>query len=197
MPNTTYLPISIRAGVILLFISLMALSCPPSSPAAEQQLQLRDFVLDNSEGQIAVRFGIGFTDLDPVRFMLKEGAQITLECEASLSEPGTIWFSDTLTRHRFTSVLTYNVLTREYVVVHGNETAPHKSTSLLKLLEQTWEKLSITLGQLSALERGKDYRVTLDIRAKNDNTPPWLAKTLFFWSWDVAPSMHYTMNFTF
>ncbi|MFV0348366.1 MAG: DUF4390 domain-containing protein [Halodesulfovibrio sp.] len=197
MPNIAHRHPSLRAGIFLLFIALAALLNPLPSPAAEQQLQLRNFVLDNSDGQIAVRFGIGFTDLDPVRLMLKEGAQLTLECEARLSAPGTLWFSEILTHHKFTSVLTYNVLTREYIIVHGNETTLHKSTSLLKLLEGTWEELSITLGQLSALERGEDYRVTLDVRVKNDNVPPWMAKTLFFWSWDVAPSMHYTMNFTF
>lgn len=197
MTNIAHHRLSLHAGLLLLILTLTTLLCPLNSAAADQQLHLRDFVLDNSEGQIAVRFGIGFSELDPLRLMLKEGSQVTLDCEATLSEPNTLWLASTLTRQQFSSMLTYDVLTREYVIVHENDTTLHKNTSLIKLLESTWEKLTINLGQLTTLERGRDYRVELNIRIKNENVPPWLAKTLFFWSWDIAPSMHYSMNFTF
>lgn len=182
----------------LFFCALLTVVVPLSSAqAAGQQIVLRDFVLDNSEGQITIRYGISFTELDALRLMLKEGAQITLSCEASLSRPGTFWFGETMTQQELTSTLSYDALTREYVITLSNKPTLYKAGSLVKLLEETWENLTLGVGQLTNLERGQDYTVDLYIRAKSDSVPPWLEKTLFFWSWDVAPSMHYSMHFTF
>lgn len=197
MFNIRYKFTSLLAGFILTCILLSAVAAPTRAFAADQQLQLKDLVLDNTDGQIAIRFGLGFTELDELRLMLKEGAQLTMECDATLSEPGTLWLDTTLTQQTISSVLSFNVLTREYTITMSNQTTQHKNNSLVKLLGDTWEKLSLNVGQLANLERGKNYRIDLKIRAESNNIPPWLAKTLFFWSWNVAPSMHYSMHFTF
>ncbi len=187
-----------RFPYLLICLALACLMCAWGAPAraADQQIRLRDFVLDNSDGQIAVRFGIGFTELDSLRLMLKEGARVTLTCEAALTEPGSLWFSNTLSTQELHSVLSYNVLTREYMITLSGQPTLHKSNSLVKLLAETWAELALNVGQLANLTRGEEYRVDLDIRMASDNVPPWLAKTLFFWSWDIAPSMHYSMDFT-
>lgn len=197
MFNIRYKFTPLLAGFILTCILLSAVAAPTRAFAADQQLQLKDLVLDNTDGQIAIRFGLGFTELDELRLMLKEGAQLTMECDATLSEPGTLWLDTTLTQQTISSVLSFNVLTREYTITMSNQTTQHKNNSLVKLLGDTWEKLSLNVGQLANLERGKNYRIDLKIRAESNNIPPWLAKTLFFWSWNVAPSMHYSMHFTF
>jgi hypothetical protein len=44
---------------------------------------------------------------------------------------------------------------------------------------------------------GDDYRVTLDVEMVNTDVPEWLSKSFFFWSWDPAPPIQYSTDFTY
>ncbi|GFM36052.1 DUF4390 domain-containing protein [Desulfovibrio psychrotolerans] len=193
-PNSPFL---LFTGTLLLCLALAVTGWATAARAASQQLKLEDFVLDNAEGQLAIRFGVGIQDKERLRVMLKEGAVITLTCEATLSDTSGMWLNTTLARQEMVSTLSFNALTREYAIAYEGSPAVYRNANLMRLLSETWERLSLKVGQLVNLERGREYRVDLSVRMQNDNVPPWLSKTLFFWSWDIAPTMRYSMNFIF
>jgi len=192
-PNNPFL---LFTGILLLCLAL-ATGWAATANAAAQQLKLEDFVLDNAEGQLAIRFGVGIQDKERLRVMLKEGAVVTLTCEATLSDTSGMWLNTTLARQEMVSTLSFNALAREYAIAYEGSPTVYRNANLMRLLSETWERLSLKVGQLANLERGSEYRVDLTVRMRNDNVPPWLSKTLFFWSWDMAPTMRYSMNFVF
>ncbi len=165
--------------------------------ATDQRLVLNDFVLDNTEGQLILRFGVSVTDRETLQLLLKDGGKVSLLCEGSLIRPSTLWLDTTLARQQTTSTLFYDVLTKDYVLTDDMGTPLGRTPNLGKLLETTWEAQSLNVGLLSQLTRGGSYRVDLSIQIKDENVPLWMTKTLFFWSWNVAPSMRYSMDFTF
>lgn len=182
---------------IAIFCCLLGSFAAPAQVYASQELELHDFVLDNSEGNLLLRFGIGVSSLDSLRVLLKEGGTVKLECEGTLSLRKELWLDGTVASRTLISFLRYDKLTQEYVMQQEGVSAPFSQKSLKQLLQNTWGRLSLPLTPLEALDRGAPYVVSLHVILHDEDVAPWLKKTLFFWSWDAAPSMRYSMDFIF
>ncbi len=165
--------------------------------AQAQSLVLSNLVVDNQSGALAARFGVALDSLVEATDALQAGATLALTCRGKLSVQGGMFSSPTVASAEMVCRLKYDQLTREYSLVVPGREAPLKNQRLDELLRAGWSSLALEMGPWKVLERGKEYSLALDIRLHQTDIPNWFKRTLFFWSWDVAPQASYQLHFKY
>lgn len=194
----TVLPFLVRLAALVLCAAL-ALHVPQAraQPPRGLRLALDDLVVDNQAGRLASRFSLSVSDTDQLGAVLRGGATLTLACEAVLYRQRSLWTDKELARGRLDSRLAADQLTREFLLWPPGRPRPLRDRDLARLLAQGWGGLSLDLGPFGLLERGNDYTLSLDVRLVQEEVPGWLKDSLFFWSWEAAPSLNYDMDFSY
>jgi hypothetical protein len=172
-------------------------SSPSPAHASSQEMRLTSFRLSETDGALMLNFGLGVTQMDQLRLLLTEGVQVELFCHVNLSKPRSYWFGKELAETSIASRLYYDTLTKDYFLTLPDNNAPHRNKSLPKLIEGAWKSITLPVGSTTLMTSGDDYRVTLDVEMVNTDVPEWLSKSFFFWSWDPAPPIQYSTDFTY
>jgi hypothetical protein len=165
--------------------------------ACAQSLVLSNLVVDNQAGNLAARFGVAVDGLAEVTDTLHSGVTLALTCKARLTRPGGLLNNPKLAEAELVSRIKYDSLTREYVLTLPGREAPLRNARLDELLRSGWSQLTLDMGSWRVLERGKEYALGLDIRLTQTDIPNWFRRTLFFWTWDVAPQASYQLTFRY
>ncbi len=184
-----------RLGAVAVAFLFFLLLLP--SPVRAQHIQLSNLILDNEAGAIAVRFSLALEEDEPLAAMLKEGTVVALRCQASLSRKRKYWADEQIAEAELVSRIRNDALTREFVVEMPGKPQPARSVNLPALLGQTWDKIAMDLGPFSSLKRGEEYVLELKVTLAHDDVPAWMRWALFFWSWKVAPTTTYQMEFLY
>lgn len=163
------------------------------APAGAQQLMLGDFILDNQAGNIMVRFSLHVEEVDELALILDEGAKLALESHAYLKQEKFL-YNATVSEREYNSILSMDALTREYVLDRPDMEQPLRGKELADVLEQGWGRITMDMGPFDTLDRGNDYTLELEVSLKYHDVPSWLKTSLFFWSWNAAPSASYSMD---
>ncbi len=177
---------------------VLLLCCVCSGNAwSAQGIQLRNFVLDNRDGNITIRFSLDLNkrDRDQIEAMLLDGARLGLHCKAELYRKRNFWTSKLLAQGQQDSQLRADELSRVYVIKIGKDETQDKT--LEKLLQRVWTDIQLNLGPFSMLQRGNEYFLDLDVSLKKDDVPAWMRWSLFFRSWEAVPGARYQMNFEY
>lgn len=178
-------------------LCLFCATLPSPAHATSQEMRLTAFRISETDGALMLNFGVGVTQLNQLRVLLNEGVQVELNCHVRLSRPRSYWFRKSLAETTLTSTLYYDTLTKEYFLTLPDNKAPHRNKSLRKLLEGAWKSISLPVGSTTLMTSGNEYRVTLNVEMVNTDVPEWLTKSFFFWSWDPAPPIQYSTDFTY
>lgn len=181
----------------MLALCLFCATQPAPAHAKSLEMRLNTFRLSETDGALMLNFGVSVTQLDQLRVLLNEGVLVELNCRVDLSRPRSYWFRKNLAETSMTSQLYYDTLTKEYFLTLPDNKAPHRNKSLRKLLEGTWKSISLPVGSTTLMTSGDEYRVTLNVEMINTDVPEWLTKSFFFWSWDPAPPIQYSTDFTY
>jgi hypothetical protein len=168
-----------------------------ASAAAAQSLVLSNLVVDNQAGNLMARFGVAVDGVAELTESLQNGVTLGLTCKAKLSKNSGLFGSPQVAATEVTSRLKYDALTKEYALVLPGREAPLKNAGLQDLLRAGWGEMTLDMGPWRMLERGQEYTLALDIRLHQADIPNWFKRTLFFWSWDVAPSATYQLHFKY
>jgi len=192
MHCTRPLPLAATAAPILALVLVLW-----AAAAFAQSLVLSNLVVDNQAGTLMARFGVAVDGVAEITESLQNGATLGLTCKAKLSKNGGLFASPQVAAAEMTSRLKFDSLTREYALVQPGREAPLKNARLDELLRAGWGELTLDMGSWRMLERGQEYTLALDIRLHQTDIPNWFRRTLFFWSWDVAPSTTYQLHFKY
>jgi LAS superfamily LD-carboxypeptidase LdcB len=166
-----------------------------NGPAAAQTLELTDMVVNNVHGEIWLRFGIKANHADGIAQVLRDGGEVELRASASVLRRRSAWWDKTITGGTFVSQLDINPLTEEYIA--QRQLGEIKDKRLDRLIESAWSDIGISLGSWSGLRSGSEYKIVLTVELKRVDVPIWVRRSLFFWSWDVAPKNVYELSFSF
>ncbi len=180
---------------LMLFIIFILLSFVNKSFA--QEILLKNLILDNVKDKIQIRFGIGIEKMEKLRSYLEEGGTLRLNCKAYLLMKKNMWWDEELKVNELIFDLNNNPLTREYLLYNVSQNKKVQSKSLSFLLENEWGNLVLNLGSWKTLPRDKNYALELFVSLKRTDVPIWLKKALFFWSWSIASSKKYRMDFSY
>ncbi|MFP4315125.1 MAG: DUF4390 domain-containing protein [Desulfovibrionales bacterium] len=162
-----------------------------------QTMALNEMVLHNRAGEVNLRFGVDILEEQGLEEVLHNGGIVELRCRASLlRKRGLIWDKE-LAEYEFVSQIDANALTQDYIVRTEGSDKVYQGKGLPKILQEAWGMIDIGLGPWSRLERGREYRIVLNLGMERVDIPIWLKRSLFFWSWDVAPEAVYELEFTY
>ena len=193
-------------GVMLavLWLGLFVRPCWASEPG---RFVLSDFSLEYRDGMLLVSLGIGVEDTEALRIMLKDGAQMELSGEIRIVRPRILLPNTFITEREFVFFLRHDTLTRDFELrlppppppqrPTGGSSPVFRNKQLALLLASTVERLLIPVAPVASFENGVNYRVELSLSLRHTDVPPWLSRTLLFWSWDVVPSASYSKDFIY
>ena len=183
-----------RAGCLASALLFWLLLCPCF--AAAQEITLGNLVLDNVEGIVKVRFGFEVRPSAALADILSEGAELGLSCRAQLGQRREYIWNQPVAKAEFIALLS-----REpggtYQIRRNSTEEVLNGKDLDSLMHQAFGEVVMDLGSWKNLRRGENYTVYLEIRLGRQNVNPWLRKTLFFWSWDVAAPVRYQLDFSY
>jgi len=179
-------------------LAAMALAlgfCLWAQAASAASLGLQNLVVDNQSGVLAARFGVSVESLAEVSDALTSGTTLALTCKTRLTRRGGVFSNTQVAAANVDSRLKYDALTKEFSLTLPGREAPLKNARLDELLRAGWGTLTLEMGTWKSLERGQEYTLSLDIRLHQVDIPNWFRRTLFFWSWDMAPQASYQLHF--
>ena len=172
----------------------------PSSATTAPQVQpafvLQNFYLSGNETLLTARIGVGISNLDYLRDILRDGARLVVECRSALYRKRSFWTNELVGEYHFSSSLKYNPLQRDYLIFSENG-ASITNPDLGTLFKATWGNLEMPLAELALLEKEETYLAVVSLTLRHEEMPPWLSKNVFFWSDVIIPKQEYTLEFDY
>lgn len=165
--------------------------------AQAQQLELKNLVLHNVSGQIQLSYGVEIQDVQALHDYLDQGMVLQLRSKVKLVRNRRWWRDSLLGQEEMVFELKSRPLQGEYVLTKQGSSDSQRDKDLSRLLSRHWSGLKVRLGNWSELSPDTDYAVELLLSLKRSDVPLWLKKSLFFWSWDLAPERKFKMDFTY
>ncbi|MFO7728130.1 MAG: DUF4390 domain-containing protein [Desulfonatronovibrio sp.] len=181
--------------IFILISIMMPVFLVQSKPAFSQNLDLSSFVLDTRENNLLARFSVEIDDFDKIASALENGAELALVCEVSVLENRTLFWDQAIVHKKINIEMEKNLLAEDYIVVFPDQKRTLDSFGKKEFLE-LFEDMDIELLPLEPLQTEKKYIVRIQVKLISRSIPKWIKRTLFFWSWDLAGSIHYEMEFS-
>lgn len=179
------------AGLALLFTLLCC------GVALAQTLSLMAPDIANDNGALKVRFGVTVVEKPTLRDELSQGHVMVLKSVIELFKVRDYWMDGSIASTTFESTLSFDRLTREYVVTLPNKSNPVSDKDLDVVLKKGWGRIDALLGPWNMLEPGKDYSLRLITTMNEKDAPGGFYRFLYFWSWDAGSDSTFHLNFTF
>lgn len=179
------------------FMLLLCCLAAHANAAPPERLLLRAFSVATEGEQIVLRASLDIDDREGMRNILRDGAQVQLTCTATLRRNRTLLPAQEVGGVVAEIVMRHDPLTREFELFTSPDLPPRRDRNFARLLDGTWSRLRLNLAPTAELTPGEGYTVTLTCSLRHTKVPPWLEKTLFFWSWDVVPEATFTQPFNF
>ena len=164
--------------------------------AAPKRFQIESMSLVTENSQLGVKLALTVDDEEALYNLLRNGAHLGLNITASLERERSWWSNAELALVEQTYQLQHSPLTREFVLTPPNEGPVYKNRNMDKLLAETWKLLHVPLTPMSTIEEqglDKTYKVTVRIKLRFLEAPPWLASSSIFWTEDVVPPVSFSL----
>lgn len=168
-----------------------------ASAAWGQTLSLMAPAIANSEGSLTARFGVTVEEKAVLKGELQDGAALVLKCDIRLDEINDYWLDSTIAATEFVSTISFDALTKEFVMTIPGRSSPLRDKDLAAILEQGWSSIEARLGAWSALERGQKYSLSVNTTMHEEGAPEGLSRFIYFWSWSKGADTTFILNFTY
>jgi hypothetical protein len=180
---------------LVLLLTCPAFALPP------QKLLLDPPVPKAEHGVLTVNLSLTVDSEDGLRDLLKDGAVLELLIDVTVERERFLWSNAEAAAVTFTSVIHHDPLSRDFVVSVPTRDGEKelRDRNLTRLLHASWRRLSLPIASLENLRRNEnadEYAITLVIDLRHTDVPPWLEKTLVFWSADVVSQEKRTVHFS-
>ncbi len=179
----------------LLLVPHTAQALPPTRLLIDRPaLQYRD-------GVLVFSLSVSVNDEEGLRDMLKDGAVLELTTAVSIERERSWWANAEEFTYSFPSVLRHDPLSRDFIAtlpLHDGE-RELRDRNLTRLLHESWKKLSFTVVPLETLwSTGEENTFLLNytVTLRHIEVPPWLEKSLVFWSAEVTPPEQGSLSIT-
>lgn len=183
------------AGIVLAVLILTLLASGGSALA--QSLSLTPPSLANQDGQVTARFGVVVEEKPILKGELMDGAVLVLKCSVRLVKPSDYWLDHEIAETGFQSRISYDALTREFVLTRPEGGSPLRNKDLGAVLDEGWGAIETPLGAWSQLERGRKYSLKLSTSMNQEDAPEGVMRFIYFWSWDAGANNTFQLDFTF
>ena len=168
----------------------------PATAWAEQNFLLRGFSLGGTDKQLEVNLRLGVSEEANLAYMLRDGAKMEMTCHVEFLRQRSFWSNQSLAENTVRFHLAYDRLLREFVLSAENS-PPVRQESFRRLMSETWENLSIPLDNPGGLEQDQDYLIKVTTDLKYTEMPPWLTRSILFWSEEIIPATLFELDLTY
>lgn len=158
------------------------------------ELILNTYVVEPSAHQIKVHYSLHVLPVAALADLLRDGAHLALEEQVSVVRLRSLMPNSTVLDARFVWYLRHDPLTRQFILTQDNGQSS-RNAQLAPLLAQTWKERSHLFPLERPLEEDSTFRLVLSYTFKHTEVPPWLEKSLFFWSWGVSEPLVVSVDF--
>ncbi|WP_243439113.1 DUF4390 domain-containing protein [Fundidesulfovibrio soli] len=186
-----------RRIVLLLILFLVSGLAAWPGTAHAQRITLTNLVVDNQEGRVKVRFGLGIKAEEAVHEALTRGEVLALECKAVLGRKRDYVWNKDVARAEMSSELVLHEGGPYQIVLPSKRQEHYRGRDVALLMKEAWGTLSMDLGEWSQMERGFTYSLSLEIRLVRREVPEWVKNTVFFWNFDLVPPVKYQLDFSY
>ncbi len=167
----------------------------PAREASSQRLDLSDFLIDTYGDNLLARFSIEIDDLEKIRTALDNGSKLALICDIRLLKNRMLLWDQSLAHQEIEIGLEKDLLSEEYNIIFPGQKKILGSFEESDFLNQFGD-MQAELLPLDSLEPDQKYIARIQVRLISRGVPNWIKRTLFFWSWDLAKSIRYEMEFS-
>lgn len=186
MKKISYLVIC--AVITLLFVV-------PAREACSQKLELSGFLIDTHGDSLVARFSIDIDDMEKIKAALDDGSKLALICDVRLLKSRMFLWDQSLARQEIEIGLEKDLLSKEYDIIFPDRKKSLVNFGTSDFLDQ-FADMQARLLPLDSMEPDRKYAVRIEARLVSKGVPSWIKRTLFFWSWDLAGSIRYEMEFS-
>lgn len=181
--------------LILWSVALACLLCPaPLRAEGGVAFVLNSLSVVFQQGLTRLEAAIAVSDPAPLQANLRDGAALNLQMDVLVEHPRMVLPDKTISQQRLLFQIRFDPLTREYILLQQAK-PPVRQRRLAALLDGVLGDATIPLAPPAILMPGEQYRVSITLAMRHADVPPWLERTLFFWSWDVIAPTTYTLDF--
>lgn len=185
-------------GIIL---ALLLLSPPYIHAAPPQSFIIHYLHTSEKQHWLFANLSVTVDDEDGLRNMLKDGAVLGLGVSIKVERVRSWWGNEEVRAEEMTSTILHDPLTRDFLVnmPGADGIKQYRDKNLTRLLHATWRNLSIPLISLDRLRAENpegEYRIILDFSLQHKEVPPWLEKSLVFWSSNVVPTERVVLDYS-
>lgn len=172
----------------LLFFLVLA---HPAQGLPPTRLLVEKPVLLTQDNMLFLTLSVSVDDEEGLRELLKNGAVLELATNVTVERERSWWANAEVFTHSYSSVLRHEPLSRDFLVVFPDRDGERqlRDRNLTRLLYESWKKLSLPVLPPDSLiwENGESYQLYFTITLRHIEVPPWLEKSLVFWSAEVVP----------
>lgn len=185
-----------------LILFLYSLLSAPALAAAPQLFVLENLSLAEERDALVFHCSVSVDDEDGLRDLLKDGAVLELTIDLTLERKRSWWLNADGIERVFTLGLRHDPLSRNFLVsVPGAEAQEIlRDKNLTRLLHAGWRQMKLPLAPMQLLrDQGREniYLLTATFRLQHTEVPPWLEKSLVFWSSDVVSQETRTLEYQY
>lgn len=175
------------------FLASFAFALPP------QRLLLEKVTANAGSGVLTLNLSLTVDNEDGLRDMLKDGAVLELLASVVVERERSWWANAEVASRDFSSIIRHDPLSRDFLVTLPADEEPTelRDRNLTRLLHNSWRKLVLYVVPVQRLEEeeiGEEAVVNLTLSLHHTEVPPWLEKSLVFWSSEVVPKEKRTLK---
>jgi hypothetical protein len=184
-----------KKHLFLMLAMAMFLFMAPVKEAGSQRLDLSSFIIDTYGDKLMARFSIEIENFEKIKTALDNGSKVALLCDVSLLRNRALIWDVTLGGTEIEVGLEKDLLSGDYKILFPHQTISLSNFEESDFLDQ-FKEMKVELVPLEKLEAGQRYVVRIQVKLISKGVPKWIKRTLFFWSWDLARSIRYDMEFS-
>jgi hypothetical protein len=167
----------------------------PALAASPERFTLEEPRLEVRAGTLFLHLPLGVLNEMALSDMLRDGAMLELRIEMEVLRKRSLLPNAGEEEKEFSSIIKHDPLTREFrASLPGSGEILHDPL-LSALLRKSWKKLELPLLESPRLRADSEYLVEISLSLRHAELPPWLERTLVFWTRDVLPALQLTLDY--
>lgn len=187
--------LKIKYNILTLFFLGLLVVLTSVQEAGSSDLDLSDFIVETQDDHLVVRFSIEMDDLEKIKSLLDNGSDIALIYQVKVFKKYSFFPNYLLVSREVEVELEKDLISGSYGIFYPDHT--RKTDSLeLEDFNNLFNDVTVSLLPMEKFELQQDYIARFQARVISKNIPVWIKRTLFFWSWDLAESIKYEMEFS-
>lgn len=194
--TTAFKEFPARSGAVMLFLLLLqCLAATYVLAAPENFVYGRPKLFISEANKLTLSLPLSVDNEDALGDILRDGASLELSIKIVVQRKRSLWFNAVEQEIEYTSLLRHDPLSRAFRMTVPDSEQILQDKNLRALLARTWKSLNLTVASAELFNQKNNYLIKVNISLKHAALPPWLDRTLVFWTKEVVNSTSFELDY--